>query len=159
MPGILPPFFTADGEMLVDGAIMNNLPLEQMRELKTGPNVVVGFESSGPQKYHIDYDRIPGASELAVTLLNPFARARLPQVPGIFHVISASMLAHGPQNIAVGEEDVLVCPQIPLAVSFMDWTRHSDLYLNAYDSTRRWIEERLREKDVVLQALIDPESV
>src|SRR5262245_31339306 len=137
MPGILPPFFTADGDMLVDGAIMNNLPLEQMRELKTGPNVVVGFESSAPQKYDIDYDRIPGASELAVTLLNPFAHARLPQVPSIFHVISASMLAHGPQNIAVGEEDVLVCPPIPLTVSFMDWSRHSELYSGAYDSTRR----------------------
>ncbi|TGV63551.1 alpha/beta hydrolase, partial [Mesorhizobium sp. M2D.F.Ca.ET.160.01.1.1] len=41
IPGVLPPFFTADGDMLVDGAIMNNLPLEQMKELKTGPNVIV----------------------------------------------------------------------------------------------------------------------
>jgi NTE family protein len=129
--------------------------LEQMRELKTGPNVVVCFESSGPQKYHIDYDRIPGVSELAITLLNPFAHARRPQVPSIFHVISVSMLAHGPQNIAVGEGDVLVRPPIPLAVSFMDWSRHSELYLDAYDSTARWIEERLREKDLVLQALFD----
>jgi NTE family protein len=158
MPGVLPPFFTADGDMLVDGAIMNNLPLEQMRELKTGPNVVVSFESSGPQKYHVDYDRIPGASELAVTLLNPFAHARALQVPSIFHVISASMLAHGPQNIAVGEGDVLVCPPIPLVVSFMDWSRHSELYVDAYDSTTRWIEERLREKDLALQALFDPET-
>ena len=157
MPGILPPFFTADGDMLVDGAIMNNLPLEQMRELKTGPNVVVSFDSSGPQKYHIDYDRIPGASELAVTLLNPFARAHFPQVPSIFNVIAASMLAHGPQTIAVGEEDVLVCPQISITVAFMDWSRHSELYLDAYDSTTRWIEERLRQNDPVLQALLDTE--
>ncbi len=157
IPGILPPFFTADGDMLVDGAIMNNVPLEQMRELKTGPNVVVSFGSSGPQKYDIDYDHIPGASELAITLLNPFARGRFPQVPSIFHVIAASMLAHGPQNIAVGEEDILVCPQLSITIAFMDWSRHSELYLDAYDSTTRWIEERLRQNDLVLQALLDIE--
>jgi NTE family protein len=143
--------------MLVDGAIMNNLPLEQMRELKTGPNVVVSFGSSGPQKYDIDYDRIPGASELAVSLLNPFAHARFPQVPSIFYVIAESMLAHGPQNIPVGEEDVLVCPQISSAVTFMDWSKHSELYLDAYDSTTRWIEERLRQNDPVLRTLLDTE--
>jgi NTE family protein len=154
IPGILPPFFTADGDMLVDGAIMNNLPLEQMKELKTGPNVVVSFGSSGPQKYHIDYDRIPGASELAVALLNPFGRARLQPVPSMLQVIAASMLAHGRQDIAVGEEDVLVCPQVSSTISFMDWSQHSELFSDAYDRTGRWIEERLRQNDSGLRALL-----
>jgi NTE family protein len=157
IPGFLPPFFTADGDMLVDGAIMNNLPLEQMRELKSGPNIAVSVGSTAPQKYNIDYDRIPGASELAVTLLNPFGRARLPQVPSMLHVIAASMLAHGPQEIAVGEEDVLVYPQISITAGFMDWRRHSELYLDAYDSTRRWIDERLRYNDLALRAVLDTE--
>jgi NTE family protein len=154
IPGILPPFFTADGDMLVDGAIMNNLPLEQMKELKTGPNIVVNLGSSGSQKYAIDYDRIPGASELAVALLNPFGRARRPQVPSMFHVIAASMLAHGRQNIAVCEEDVLVCPEISSTISFMDWSRHSELFSGAYDHTTRWIEERLRQNDSGLRAVL-----
>ncbi|TIX18625.1 MAG: cyclic nucleotide-binding domain-containing protein [Mesorhizobium sp.] len=152
LPGVLPPFFTADGDMLVDGAIMNNLPLEQMRELKTGPNVIVSFGSNGPQKYHIDYDRIPGRSELAVALLNPFGRARLPQVPSMLQVIAASMLAHGPQDIAVGDEDVLVCPQV--SSTFMDWSRHSELFSDAHDRTAQWIEERLRQNDSGLRALL-----
>ncbi|WP_292015939.1 patatin-like phospholipase family protein [Mesorhizobium sp.] len=152
LPGVLPPFFTADGDMLVDGAIMNNLPLEQMRELKTGPNVIVSFGSSGPQKYHVDYDRIPGRSELAVALLNPFGRARLPQVPSMLQVIAASMLAHGPQDIAVGDEDVLVCPQV--SSTFMDWSRHSALFSDAHDRTAQWIEERLRQNDSGLRAVL-----
>jgi NTE family protein len=155
IPGILPPFFTADGDMLVDGAIMNNLPLEQMRQLKSGPNVVVSFGSSGPQKYSIDYDRIPGASELAATLLNPFGRARLPEVPSMLHVIAASMLAHGPHEIAVGDEDVLVCPRMSITVGFMDWSRHSELYLDAYESTTRWIEEGLRRSDSLLRSVLE----
>ncbi|WP_192177955.1 patatin-like phospholipase family protein [Mesorhizobium amorphae] len=154
LPGVLPPFFTADGDMLVDGAIMNNLPLEQMRELKTGPNVIVSFGSSGPQKYHIDYDRIPGRSELAVALLNPFGRAPLPQVPSMLQVIAASVLAHGPQDIAVGDEDVLVCPQVSSTIGFMDWSRHSELFSDAYDRTAQWIEERLRQNDSGLRAVL-----
>ncbi|TIL62845.1 MAG: cyclic nucleotide-binding domain-containing protein [Mesorhizobium sp.] len=142
IPGVLPPFFTDDGDMLVDGAIMNNLPLEQMKELKTGPNVIVTFGSSAPQKYDIDYDRIPGASELALALLNPFGRARLPRVPSMLQVIASSMLAHRPQDIAVGEEDILICPEVSNTISFMDWSRHSELFSDAYDRTTRWIEEQ-----------------
>ena len=154
IPGILPPFFTTDGDMLVDGAIMNNLPLEQMKEVKTGPNVVVSFGLSGPQKYHIDYDRIPGASELAISMLNPFGRARLQKVPSMLQVIAASMLAHRPLDIAVGEEDILICPQDSGAISFMDWSRHSQLFSEAYDYTNRWIEEHLRQNDQRLLAVL-----
>lgn len=154
IPGVLPPFFTTDGDMLVDGGIMNNLPLEQMKELKTGPNVVVSLESSGPQKYQIDYDRIPGASQLALAWLNPFGRASLPKVPSVIHVIAASMLAHRPQDIAIGEEDVLVCPPVSSTISFMDWSRHSELFSDTYDWTIRWMEERLRQNDPGLQAVL-----
>lgn len=154
IPGVLPPFFTGDGDMLVDGAIMNNLPLEQMKELKTGPNVVASLESGGPQKYHIDYDRIPGASELALAWLNPFGRASLPKVPSMIQVIAASMLAHRPQDIAIGPEDVLVCPPGSSAVSFMDWSRHSELFAGAHDWAIRWIDERLRQNDPALHAVL-----
>jgi NTE family protein len=91
---------------------------------------------------------------MAVALLNPFGRARRPQVPSMFHVIAASMLAHGRQNIAVCEEDVLVCPEISSTISFMDWSRHSELFSGAYDHTTRWIEERLRQNDSGLRAVL-----
>jgi NTE family protein len=154
IPGVLPPFFTADGDMLVDGAIMNNLPLEQMKELKTGPNVLVSFGPSGPQKYDIDYDRIPGASELATAMLNPFSRANVPPVPSVLQVIAESMLAHRPQDIAVGEEDVLIRPQVPNRLGFMDWSRHSELFSDAYFRTTQWIEERLRQDDSAVRAML-----
>ncbi|MBP1860205.1 patatin-like phospholipase family protein [Rhizobium herbae] len=154
IPGVLPPFFTADGDMLVDGAIMNNLPLDQMKELKTGPNVVVSLGSNAPQKYHIDYDRIPGATELAVAWLNPFGHAGLPKVPSMLQVIAASMLAHRSQDIALGDEDVSVCPQLANPIGFMDWSRHSELVSDAYDWTRRWIEERLREDNPGVRAVL-----
>ena len=154
IPGILPPFFTAGGDMLVDGAIMNNLPLEQMKALKTGPNIVASLGSNGPQKYQIDYDRIPGAAELAVAWLNPFGRAGLPKVPSMLQVISASMLAHRPQDMALGEEDVAVCPQLASSLGFMDWSRHSEVVSGAYTWTSGWIEDRLGDNDPGLGAVL-----
>lgn len=154
IPGILPPFFTAGGDMLVDGAIMNNLPLEQMKALKTGPNIVASLGSNGPQKYHIDYDRIPGAAELAVAWLNPFGRGGLPKVPSMLQVIAASMLAHRSQDMALGDEDVAVCPQLASSLGFMDWSRHSDVVSGAYGWTNRWIEDRLGEDDPGLRAVL-----
>ncbi|WP_104666420.1 patatin-like phospholipase family protein [Ensifer adhaerens] len=153
IPGVLPPFFTADGDMLVDGAIMNNLPLEQMKELKTGPNVVVSLGGGGPGKHHVDYDSIPGASELTVRLLNPFGRSGLPKIPNMIQVIAASMLAHRPQEIALGERDILISPPVSTAISFMDWSQHSELFAEAYQWTRRWIAERLDEDDPRMEAI------
>jgi NTE family protein len=147
IPGVLPPFFTAEGDMLVDGAIMNNLPLEQMKELKTGPNVVASLGSNGPRKHHIDYDSIPGASELAVRMLTPFGRATLPKVPSMIQVITASVLAHRPEEVMLDEQDILVSPAISSAIGFMDWSQHSELYVEAYEWTKRWIVERLRDND------------
>ncbi|HEV7309205.1 patatin-like phospholipase family protein [Ensifer sp.] len=153
IPGVLPPFFTAEGDMLVDGAIMNNLPLDQMKELKSGPNVVVNLGADGPRKHHIDYDSIPGASELTVRLLNPFGRAGLPKIPNMIQVITASMLAHRPQEVALGEQDILISPPVSAAISFMDWSRHSELFEAAYHWARAWIDDRLGESDPRLQSI------
>ncbi|HEV7322686.1 MAG TPA: patatin-like phospholipase family protein [Ensifer sp.] len=154
IPGVLPPFFTADGDMLVDGAIMNNLPLEQMKELKAGPNVVVSLGADGPRKHHVDYDSIPGASELTVRLLNPFGRAGLPKVPNLIQVITASMLAHRPHEVELGERDLLMSPPVSAAISFMDWSRHSELFTEAHHWARAWIDERLGENDPKLLAIL-----
>jgi NTE family protein len=41
IPAVLPPMFTDDGRMLVDGAVVDNIPLAPMKALKSGPNLVV----------------------------------------------------------------------------------------------------------------------
>lgn len=91
---------------------------------------------------------------MALAWLNPFGRASLPKVPSMIQVIAASMLAHRPQDIAIGPEDVLVCPPGSSAVSFMDWSRHSELFAGAYDWAIRWIDERLRQNDPALHAVL-----
>jgi predicted acylesterase/phospholipase RssA len=48
IPAVLPPMFTEDGRMLVDGGIVDNIPLAPMKTLRSGPNLVVHFFGRAP---------------------------------------------------------------------------------------------------------------
>jgi len=41
LPGVLPPVVTPDGELLVDGGILDNMPVERMRTMHDGPIIAV----------------------------------------------------------------------------------------------------------------------
>ena len=60
VPVLLPPFYTPDGQMLVDGAILDNVPIRVMHELKSGPNVVISFEVPKLQRFEVDYSVAAG---------------------------------------------------------------------------------------------------
>ncbi|MCC6777430.1 MAG: patatin-like phospholipase family protein [Hyphomicrobiales bacterium] len=154
IPGLLPPFFTADGEMLVDGGLMDNVPLAPMQALKNGPNVVVALGVDARTTYAVDYAAIPGRSELLLSLLNPFARRRQPPVPGIFQVIMLSMLANRRTEIGLGEHDILVRPALPPDLKFTNWERHTEVFRGAHRNTAAWISARKAETDPKLLAIL-----
>ena len=64
IPVLLPPYYTEDGHMLVDGAILDNVPIRVMHELKSGPNVVISFEVPKLQRFEVDYRSLPGRGAL-----------------------------------------------------------------------------------------------
>ncbi len=153
IPGVLPPFFTSEGEMLVDGAIMDNVPLAPMTELKTGPNVVVTLGVEAPTNYTVEYDRIPGACELMAAALNPFAR-RLPQVPNILQVIMLSMMANRRSELELGDMDILINPELPADLRFTSWERHTEVLQQAYRGTASWIQTQVAQRDPRVLAVI-----
>jgi NTE family protein len=156
IPGILPPFFTANGEMLVDGALMENLPISSMRALKSGPNVIVMLGQDGPTSFQVDYDSIPSRGELVAAMLNPFSRQRLPQAPGILHVIILGMLANQGSDLQLGDSDILVRPELPDDFRFTSWERHNEIFLHAYRGVSSWIQTRLAEADPRIRAIVGP---
>ena len=156
LPGVLPPFFTENGEMLVDGGLMDNVPLEPMKALKAGPNVVVALQVDEPTTYPVDYAAIPGLRELVVASLNPFARSRLPNVPSILQVIILSMVANRRTDIPVADSDLLIKPDFPEHARFTNWDRHQEIFEHAYRNTMRWIETRIAQNDVQMNMLLAP---
>ena len=75
LPAVLPPVFTDDGRMLVDGGVVDNIPLRSMKSLKTGPNLVVHFGVRDvQQRFEVDYAAIPGRWQLLRHMLTPSGR-------------------------------------------------------------------------------------
>lgn len=155
LPGLLPPFFTKDGDMLVDGALMDNVPIEPMKLLKTGPNVVVTLADDAPIDFKVDYDAIPGPLALLATLLNPFSLKRLPAAPSILQVIMLSMLANRRQDPHLGPADVVVKPKLPEDLGFSNWERHSETFRNTYAEILDWIRNQRSENEAnVLEEIL-----
>jgi NTE family protein len=154
IPGLLPPFFTREGEMLVDGGLMDNVPLAPMQALKNGPNVVVALGVDARTTYAVDYETIPGRGELLLSFLNPFARRRHPPVPGIFQVIMLSMLANRRTEIALGDADILIRPELPPDLKFTNWERHTEVFRGTHRSTAAWIAARKAEMDAKVLAVL-----
>lgn len=154
IPAVLPPFFTREGEMLVDGALFDNIPLAPMKALKSGPNVVVALSVDERTTYNVDYDSIPGPMELAGAVLNPFSSRRLPQMPSILQVIMLSMLANSHTDLPLSKTDVVVRPELPADIGFTSWERHSEIFLNSYRNVSAWLQNRIAENDHQVQMLI-----
>jgi NTE family protein len=145
IPVLLPPVYTSKGEMLVDGCLLDNVPVRTMHQLKSGPNVVVSFHIPELQRFDVDYAALPSRAELIQMSLNPFARHRLPEAPGLTTVLMRSLMANRHDfNRQLKRGDVLFVPPIPPSMGILDWHRHAELAEDAY----RWgLKEIARLKE------------
>lgn len=127
IPAILPPVYTADGEMLVDGCVMANTPIETALALKTGPNIVIDFASPEPERRHIDTSALPSRGQILARLLSG-GGWRLPDAPGPQAVLMRALMLNRPDFARdIGARDVLLVPPIPVDVGLLDWHRHREL--------------------------------
>lgn len=133
IPALLPPFYTEDGHMLVDGCLLDNVPIRVMHDLKSGPNVLVSFSLPELECFNVSYDDLPSRHALMWSLLNPLARSRLPAAPGVITVLMRS-LAASRQDFTrhMTGDDLLLVPPLPDDAAFLDWHRHSELLQTAY---------------------------
>jgi NTE family protein len=142
IPGVLPPFFYADGHMLADGAIADNVPLGTMKSLKDGPNIVVDVARPERRLFNVDYQAIPGRWGLLNRMINPFSRSELPRCPSPANVIQLSIftrIREEPQP--VGPHDLFLNPPPIPGASYMNWARHWEVFDAAY----RWGVKTLGE--------------
>ncbi|MDX2202763.1 MAG: patatin-like phospholipase family protein [Hyphomicrobiaceae bacterium] len=128
IPVLLPPFYTEDGHMLVDGALLDNVPVRVMHELKSGPNVVVSFATPSLERFEVAYDALPDRPTLIKSLINPFSRAALPPAPGVASVLMRSLMANRHDfERQLRPDDLLVVPPIPPDMGLLHWHRHGEL--------------------------------
>jgi len=144
IPVLLPPVYTEDGDMLVDGCLLDNVPVKTMHELKDGPNVVVGLKAPALDRFEVDYEALPSRVALMRLVLNPLRRDRLPEAPGLVTVLMRALMANRRDYLRdLSAEDLSLVPPIPDRTGFLDWHRHRELLDAAHAWTRRELAERL----------------
>ncbi len=146
IPGLLPPIYTGDGRMLVDGSVIANVPIQTMHDLKSGPNVVVSFRTGTGETFEVDYASLPGRRDLIWRMLNPLLRRNLPAAPSAAAVLMRSLMAdrdHFERHLAT--DDWLLVPPMPPDLSALDWRRHTEIMSIAYSHAQSEIETRRRE--------------
>jgi predicted acylesterase/phospholipase RssA len=82
IPGVFPPA-VVDGQLTIDGGILDNLPVDRMRERPVGR--VIAVDVTGRQTYQVDYDAVPSPWALLAGRYLPF-RQRY-RVPGFLAVM------------------------------------------------------------------------
>lgn len=135
VPGVLPPVLD-HGQVLVDGAAMNNLPVDVMRELGRGP--VIGSD--------VGADRAFAATSEEIDVPQPWqllrwAKARR-RCPSIFQILwragmvnsTASTVAHRAQS------DLILQPSLE-EVDMLDW----DAFDRAIQAGYEYAVKKLQE--------------
>lgn len=113
IPGLLPPI-VIDGQVLVDGAVLKNLPTEVMRQMHSGP--IIGIDMS--QARGVDADLIehpPSIWRLIVT----GAWRRGPPIVSIM-MRSATLTTDADLESSRAATDVLIQP-MPNRLDIRDW--------------------------------------
>lgn len=150
LPTILPPMITDDGEVLVDGGVLDNIPVSTMRRLKTGPNIVVPL--SGAE----DLWRVAGRYAMLRTPLqlarDIILRRGPTALPSIIDVLSRAMVVASRRSLAdnVAQADIVLTPPMTPGMRILDWQLGRALADAAYLSTQAALAD-----DAALAALVD----
>ncbi|MEZ5467102.1 MAG: patatin-like phospholipase family protein [Lysobacterales bacterium] len=131
IPGVLPPVSSA-GRVLVDGGVIDNLPVETMRKRNAGP--IIGIDIAGEHAL---------VSELDETDLPPLWQMLTrrwrggPRRPGILRILLRAGMVNSAgaaaQNAAIS--DLMLKPPVD-SIDLLAWDRFADAIESGYAYTR-----------------------
>jgi NTE family protein/lysophospholipid hydrolase len=90
IPGVTPPILAAEGDLLVDGGVLDNLPTGVMRGLGAGPIVAVDVSATVDLQADPSYRRTPGPWEILKDRFRWRAKSR--PFPNILRLVHRSAL-------------------------------------------------------------------
>ena len=109
LPGVLPPA-VVDGELAVDGAVLNNLPVDIMNQKPVGKIIAVDFTAPVPSK--VDYAEAPSPWAVLRGRWLPFSRRY--RIPGLTSILLKSTEAGTQERVRKhgAMADLLIDPQV-----------------------------------------------
>lgn len=141
IPAALPPFVTDEGEVLVDGAIMDNVPVSAMRRIKPGPNVAIILSPDEDWRIRHAYRNLPTRRRLAGQLA--LRRHDGQDFPRIIEVVGRAMMvtsSRAMRQLAQSGDLLLEPPAVP-GMGLLSWKQIRAQEAAAYDYTSRRLDE------------------
>jgi len=149
-PGVLAPFISADGDMLVDASGVAPPPVEALRALGVG-RIFAVQPLAGP------LGRAPAAyRDLRRAMLRSGRRKELAQDAVLPTIPDIALRAQNPRWFAgddMPDDIVALQPPMPRGVSLLDFARHGRIMALAHDWARREIVHLSEEGDPVFDAV------
>lgn len=146
LPGLVPPVIV-DGDLVFDGCLLNNLPMDVMRS-ECGNGTVVAVDVTPPvdmwenQAYG---DSLSGWKVLW-SKLNPFSRAmRVPSISAILQRAGELSSVYGRQEqIRRGMADLYVCPSVA-EIGTLEFSRVDECNRLGYERAKEMFAEWLSD--------------
>ena len=139
LPGLLPPT-VIDGQLTVDGAVINSLPVTEMRTMPVDKVIVVDLTSS--ESHRVDYAELPSGWRIQLGRMLPFLkRYRVPSIASMLLKASElGRLERDRDKLALA--DLIIRP--PIKRFGMTETRsYHDIVKVGYESARDAIDQWL----------------
>jgi NTE family protein len=120
IPGVFPPVATAEGRLLVDGGVLNNLPVEIMALAGEGPVIAVDVAVNvrGAQARREERPRLAGLTRAARRVLTG-SEATIPHL-GETIVRSITVGSSDTAAAARTHADLVITPDVE-GIALMDW--------------------------------------
>lgn len=141
IPGALAPYITDQGEVLVDGGIMENVPISTTRTLKQGPNVIFSLNPTEEWRVRARYDDLPGRWRTIWNLA--LRRNGQSDYPRIGEVITRSMQVTSGlsfRDAGQGGDLLLLLPEVR-GMGLLSFRMARQQEQLGYDHTSRMIEQ------------------
>jgi NTE family protein len=118
IPGVFPPVATDDGRLLVDGGVLDNLPVETMAASGVGP--VIAVDVSG-RSGHFEREERRGLAPLARSVRHALTGSEA-QIPRLGETIVRSVLVGSRDTVAASRRhaDLTITPQVD-GIGLLEW--------------------------------------
>jgi predicted acylesterase/phospholipase RssA/CRP-like cAMP-binding protein len=111
VPGMAHPIYV-NGDMHLDGGVMNNLPADVMRDARGGTVIAVDVTGRYDAAFTPKHDDCPTANQILLSRVFPW-RSRL-EVPSIFDILVRTMLLGSARSMNAMRRDVDLYLQPPV---------------------------------------------
>jgi NTE family protein len=137
LPGVFPPVCDGRGRLLVDGAVLDNLPVSEMARRREGP--VIAVDATGPERQFM-----PAQRPLQARIGRPIRRALTGSehtIPRFAETIVRSITVGGINSVAAGclHADLVVTPATE-GIGLLDWKAIDRMRKLGRDAARKALD-------------------